>query len=1281
MEDIRGKIASCIRRDRDKLNREFQRSNLTIDGALQKKIETALARKQSKIEGLPSINFPEMLPVCGKRDAIAVAIQNNQVAIICGDTGSGKTTQIPKICLSIGRGIDGLIGHTQPRRIAARTIAARIADELKTELGQAVGYKIRHTDKTDSDTYIKIMTDGILLAELQQDRLLTAYDTLIIDEAHERSLNIDFILGYLRNILPERPDLKIIITSATIDVDRFSEHFFNAPVVEVLGRTFPVDIWYRPLDEVVDEEVDDETLREEAILLAISELTKVDRGDILIFLEGEREIHETSKYLEKKSLPNTDILPLYARLNSARQSKIFTPHKRRHIVLSTNVAETSLTIPGIRFVIDTGYARISRYSHHSKVQRLPVEKISRASADQRKGRCGRVSGGICVRLYPASDFEQRQEFTDAEIMRTNLASVILQMKALKMGDIENFPFIDKPDKRFIKDGLRLLAEIGAINSQGKISQTGRAIARLPVDPRMGRILIAANDWHCLTEMLVIVSALSIQNPKERPQEAQEKADKAHAEFEDEKSDFIWYVNFWNFYRQQSKELSKSQLRKMCGQHFVSYVRMLEWQEIHRQLGRITAELKLSKNSEAAEYQNIHCALLSGLLSHVAVKTETKEYLGARNIKLHIFPGSGQFSKTPKWIVAAELAETSRLYARVVAGIDSQWLMKVAKHLLKRTYAEPHWDSKAQQVSGYEKVTLFGMTVVARNKINFGPVDPEEARAIFIRHAFVYEELRTQAEFFKFNHGVIEEIRKLEKKSRRFDVLDDEAIYHFYDKIIPQDVFSGPHFGKWRRKVEKENQKLLYMDSADIMLHDAEGVTEKYYPDQLQVNHMQLPLSYQFEPGNQNDGVTIDIPVHVLNQVSDSQLEKLVPGMLEEKIEILLRYLPKRIRRQLVPIPDTVKDCVKHIAAESETLIGNLSEYIFRNRGIQISNDDWQCKSIPDHLKMNIRVLDQDNNVIASGRNLDTLKNQASGHIDEYLSNLPSNETDLKEFTTWDFDDLLEVLETEINRLKIKVYPALVDNQDSVSIRHFDTLEKANKSMRAGLIRLYALGLKKEINYLKKNFPGIDKISLCFLTVGSTDKIKEDIIHAIIEQLFIPKGKMARTQAEFEKRKSEGIPRLIDEANLLCRLMGDVLRKHHEISASISGNISPAKLRAIADIREQLSTLVYQGFVSNTPITWLKSYPRYLDAILKRLDKLNYAPDKDAGKLAQIKPLWDLWKQILETNQQSTNICPEIDEVHWLLEEYRVSLFAQELKTIVPVSEARIRKLLKNIRNA
>lgn len=1275
------KIAHCMRRDRDKLLREFKRSNHAKDDALQNKIVQALARKQSKIDRLPALEFPEILPVSAKREDIARAIQDHPVVIVCGDTGSGKTTQIPKICLSIGRGIDGLIGHTQPRRIAARTIAARIADELKSELGQAVGYKIRHTDKTGPDTYIKLMTDGILLAELQQDRQLKAYDTLVIDEAHERSLNIDFILGYLKNISKTRPDLKIIITSATIDVARFSEHFADAPIVEVSGRTYPVDVWYRPIEEadVNAENSDEESVREEAILSAINELSTVDRGDILVFLEGEREIHETSKFLEKQNIANTDILPLYARLSSARQSKIFRPHKRRHVVLATNVAETSLTIPGIRVVIDAGYARISRYSHRSKVQRLPVEKISRASADQRKGRCGRVSDGICVRLYSEMDYEQRQEFTDAEILRTNLASVILQMKSLNLGKIEDFPFIDKPDDRFIKDGFRLLTEIGAIDDRRNITPYGKQMARLPIDPRMGRMLIAAHDWNCLTEMLVIVSALSIQNPKERPQEAQAKADKTHAEFEDERSDFLWYVNFWNFYRIQAKKLSKSQLRKMCGQKFVSYMRMLEWQEIHRQLVRLTTDMTLSRNPEAAEYQNIHCALLSGLLSHVAVKTESKEYLGARNIKLHIFPGSGQFSKTPKWIVAAELAETTRLYARVVAGIDAQWLLKTARHLLKRNYSEPYWDIKSQQVSGYEKVTLFGMTVVARNRINFGPVDPEEARNIFIRHAFVYEELRTQAAFFKYNHKVIEEIRLLEKKARRFDVLDDEAIFQFYDNIIPQEVYSGPHFEKWRKKAEKDNQKLLYMQSADIMLHQADTVTEKYYPDKLTLNQMQLPLSYQFEPGQDDDGVSVDIPVHVLNQIDDSQLEKLVPGMLSEKIEILLRSLPKRIRRQLVPIPDTVTDCMQHIELGEQSLSENLSEYIFRSRGIQIKEDDWQLQSIPDHLKMNIRVLDQNQKVLATGRDLEQLKNHVAVEVEDFLSGLPAADNYLQGFTGWDFEDLQVEVETGINDLTIKVYPALVDEDDSVAIRHFDTVEKANRSLRAGLMRLFKLALKKEINYLRKNLPGLNKIELHYSAIGSANEIREDIIHAVIEKLFVLDTDLVRTKVAFESKLADGIPLLIDEANNLCRLVGELLRRHHEIRASISGNISPVMLRAVADIREQLSTLVYRGFVSKTPITWLESYPRYLDAVAKRLDKLNYSPDKDAGNLAQLKPLWDTWKQLSDANRKSDNACREIEEIHWLLEEYRVSLFAQELKTAIPVSQERIKKQLQKIR--
>jgi ATP-dependent RNA helicase HrpA len=1278
MEDISGKIAKCMLRDRDRLTREYQRVNSSQHDALQKNIETALARKQSKIDALPGLEFPEILPVSARREEIATAIQNSQVVIVCGDTGSGKTTQIPKICLGLGRGIDGFIGHTQPRRIAARTIASRIAEELKSELGQAVGYKIRHSDKTGADTYIKLMTDGILLAELQQDRLLSAYDTLIIDEAHERSLNIDFILGYLRNILPQRPDLKIIITSATIDVNRFSEHFFNAPVVEVSGRTYPVDVWYRPIDE--DNEADDETERENAILSAINELNAVERGDVLIFLEGEREIHETSKFLEKQNLANTDVLPLYARLNSSRQSKIFRPHKRRHIVLSTNVAETSLTIPGIRFVIDAGYARISRYSHRSKVQRLPVEKISRASAEQRKGRCGRVADGICVRLYSEIDFEQRQEFTDPEIMRTNLASVILQMKALRMGDIEHFPFIDKPDKRFIKDGLRLLTEISAINAKGHLTKSGKWIARLPIDPRMGRMLIAANDWHCLSEMLIIVSALSIQSPKERPQEAQEKADKTHAEFEDDHSDFLWYVNFWNFYRKQAKKLSKGQLRKMCGQKFVSYLRMLEWQEIHRQLSRLTADMNLSRNSQAAEYQNIHCALLSGLLSHVAVKTDTNEYLGARNIKLHIFPGSGQFSKTPKWMVAAELAETTRLYARVVAKIDSQWLLNVGKHLLQRNYSEPYWDAKAQQVSGYEKVMLFGLTVVARNRINFGPVDPEEARHIFIRHALVYEELNSKAEFYKHNHQVIEEIKQLEKKSRRIDILDDEAIYQFYDSRVPEGIYATAQFEKWRKQKEQSDHEYLYMDSAEIMLHQADAVTELSYPDNLAINHIQLPLSYQFEPGHESDGISIDIPLHVLNQIDEHHLQQLVPGMLKEKIEVLLRSLPKRIRRQLVPIPETVKECMQHIDTDASSITRNLSEYFFRRKGIEIKDEDWKQTELPEHLKMNIRVLDQDSNVLSSGRCLHQLKSDLTTHMEESLTQLPNIQDSEESFTQWEFDDLPEVVETEVNELTIKAYPALVDNHDSVLIQHFDTEKKASQYMHYGLLRLYSLVLSKDLKYLKKNLPKLDKIKLYYAALGSVDEMVESILYAVLEQLFLPDGKMARTKAEFDTSIKQGVPKLIETGNELCGLVTDILKRHHEITITMKASMQPSSLRAFADIKEQLSMLIYDGFAEETALVYLKSMPRYLDAIQKRLEKLSYSPEKDASKLAQLKPLWDEWMQLIEKNSATDNISEELDEFHWLLEEFRVSLFAQELKTAMPVSQARLLKQLKNIRN-
>ncbi len=1235
--------------------------------------------KAEQTAGTPAVTFSMDLPIHAILDDIRAALIKHQVLVVSGETGSGKTTQLPKLCLAMGRGLEGQIGHTQPRRIAAKAVANRIAEELKVSLGDVVGFKIRHTDTTSNNTRIKLMTDGILLAELQRDRHLRKYDTLIIDEAHERSLNIDFILGYLKQFLPKRPDLKLIITSATIDVERFSEHFDHAPVIEVSGRGYPVEVRYRPVEQPVDDERDDDA-ESSALLAAVRELSQDGHGDLLIFLEGEREIHETARFLEKQNLRDTDILPLYSRLSSARQAKIFAPHQRRHIILATNVAETSLTIPGIRYVIDRGYARISRYNRRSKVQQLPVEKISHASAEQRKGRCGRVADGICIRLYSEEDYASRPEFTEPEILRTNLASVILQMKALNLPDIRDFPFINKPDPRFINDGLRLLTELKAIDADDHLTRPGKQLARLPLDPRLGCMLLAANELGCVSELLIIVSALSAQDPRERPLDVQAKADAAHERFKDERSDFIMFLNIWRFYHEHVKRLGRNQLHKLCQQNYLSYVRIREWKEVHKQLVELLAEMDIHGNSQPADYDAIHCALLPGLLSHVAVKTDEKEYTGARGIKLHIFPGSSQFSKLPKWIVAADLAETSRLYARTVAAINPQWLIKPAAHLLQREYFEPHWDSKKQQVMGFEKVTLLGLILVASQKINYGKVNPREARAIFIRHALVGNNFHTRAGFLKHNQKLIEEIKLLEQKSRRLDIYNEEAIYDFYDASIPENICNGPAFEKWYAAASKENENLLCVDKQDIIYHDAESTTTERFPDALHINMNLLPLTYRFGPGEIDDGVNIDIPLFMLNQVSNDQLEGLVPGLLEEKITVMLRALPKNIRRNLVPVPETAKECAANIKTGDKGLAVNLAEFLFRSRGIQIPDDAWQVINIPDHLLFNVRVVDEKNNILAQGRHLDEHKKRFSRQLQDQFGAISSAGLNREGMTRWDFDDLPAEIKIVINKIPVSAYPALVDMQESVSIRSFDTKEKAYLNMQAGLQRLFMLELAKEFNYLRKNMPHIDAISLYYSAMGKVENLKNDLVSLVAKQVFIADKPDIRTQREFNQRKSQGSKVLLTEANNICMLVSNILKSHNEINLRISDKSLPAVANLIDDIKQHLASLVFPEFPQKVPMSLLKHYPRYLDAVKKRLEKLAYASHKDEIQLNKLKPYWAAYIQIEELNRKSDNTCPGLDELRFMLEEYRVSLFAQELGTAIPVSPERLQRQLDSIRN-
>ena len=1247
--------------------------------SLRKQIKQARDRNQARLAACPVVRFSGDLPIHARLDDIREMIQQHQLVIVCGETGSGKTTQLPKLCLSIGRGINGQIGHTQPRRIAAKAVATRVAEELATALGAAVGFKIRHTDKTSHKTYIKLMTDGILLAELQHDRKLEAYDTLIIDEAHERSLNIDFILGYLKQLLPERPDLKVVITSATIDVKRFSEHFGNAPVIEVSGRTYSVEVRYRPIDEDAQE---DDTINDTALLAAIRELSMESHDDILIFLEGEREIHETARFLNRQKFSDTDILPLYARLDTAQQSRIFKPHKRRHIVLATNVAETSLTIPGIHYVIDRGFARISRYSRRSKVQQLPIEKISQSSAEQRKGRCGRVAAGICIRLYANEDFVTRPLYTDAEILRTNLASVILQMKALELGDIREFPFIDNPDTRYINDGLRLLTELRAIDADGHLTGAGRQLARLPVDPRLGRMLLAAHELACVAEVLVIVSALSIQDPRLRPLDAQEKADEAHGRFADERSDFLWFLNFWNFYHERAGHLSQNQLRKLCQQNFLSYMRIREWRDVYKQLSELLSEIGIHKNPEPASYDNIHCALLSGLLSHIAVKTDDREYTGARGIKLNIFPGSHQFSKCPKWIMAAELIETTRLYARTVASIEPQWVVKLAEHLLQREFFEPHWDKRAQQVMAYEKVTLYGLILIPRHRINFGRIDPVEARRLFIQNALVDENYQTQAAFLRFNHAIIKDIRLLEQKSRRLDVLNEAAIYAFYDQRIPEGICNGPAFEKWYRSAAKENKKVLYLNKADIMNHPAESITPEQYPDSLLINQHELPVTYRFQPGEGDDGIILDVPLHLLNQLNPGHLERLLaPALLEEKITAMLRSLPKQFRRDLVPIPEFAHECANSMTIDHKPLTINLAEYLFQSRGIQIPENTWHSMVLPNHLLIKVRVLDVKNEIVAESRDVAELKDMLSEQMQTQFAVISDPLINRDGITVWDFGDMPEVINLRISGLSVRAYPALVDMNESVSVRCFDTAEKAQEKMYAGLMRLFTLVLKKDINYLKKQLPYIDKMCMYYSSIGLCDELKNDLVELIVEQVFIADNPNVRNQDEFNRRKNNGVPGLITAENDICDLIHESLKKYQDIKTRITANILPVWTTAIDDIRDHLDTLVFNGFIRQVPLKWLRYYPRYLDAINKRLDKLSCSPQKDAKQSNKLKPFWEFYKQFSGANRQSDNSIRELEEYRWMLEEYRVSLFAQELKTVIPVSQERIQNQLDNIRRS
>jgi ATP-dependent helicase HrpA len=1278
----------------------------------------------------PSITFPESLPVSARRDEIMAAIEAHQVVIVCGETGSGKTTQLPKIALAMGRGAanakDGrgkLIGHTQPRRIAASSVAKRIAEELQTPLGEVVGYKVRFADRISRGASVKLMTDGILLAETQTDPLLSAYDTIIIDEAHERSLNIDFLLGYLREILARRPDLKVIVTSATIDAERFAQHFASAkgpaPVIYVSGRMYPVEQRWRPFEESREYDLSD------AIADAVDELWQGrEGGDILVFLPGEREIREAADHLRKHLshsplTRDTEVLPLFARLSQQEQDRVFEPHGRRRIVLATNVAETSLTVPGIRFVIDAGTARVKRYSFRSKVEQLLVEPVSQAAANQRAGRCGRVANGICIRLYEEKDFESRPRFTDPEILRSSLAGVILRMKSLHLGAVEDFPFIDPPSRRAIADGYQLLNELGAVDDANELTQMGRELAKLPLDPRVARMIVEARDRGALDEVLVIASALSVQDVRDRPMELQAQADQQHAKFDDEKSEFSGYLKLWQWLDEarggQGKEhkLSNRQYEQLLRQNFINVRRLREWRDIHSQLHTVVAEHKWRINTTPASYEDLHKAMLAGLLGNIGYKLDEEgsqgpggtPYLGARGIKFFPHPGAHLKKRPGRWIVSAELVETTRLFGRGIANIEPVWVEQVAEHLLKKQLLDPHWEKKAGEVMALERATLYGLVIYSGRRVPFARVDMQGAREIFIREGLVAGQWETKLPFLAANQKLVRQVEELEHKSRRQDVLvDEELIYAFYDQFIPRDVYSGATFERWYREASKGNPQLLKLTREELMRHEAAGITTDAFPRTVKMGGVDCAAAYLHEPGDPRDGLTVSVPLFVLNQVSDERAEWLVPGMLKDKVQALLKSLPQRPRSRFVPLPESAARIAGQLsqpeAFASGSLIDALLKIVRAETSLDVKRADFKLDMVPAHLFMNFRVVDEHGRQLGMGRNLGALKAelgakargafQALAGVKVAASPqtrpLPKAEAATKlplpsgegagvrgiadeRHTTWDFGELPELMEVRKGGTSLVGFPALVDQKDAVTIEVFDEPEVATAKHRAGLRRLFALQLKDALKYLDKNIPDLQRMAVAYMPLGTQEELREQIVDLALDRAFML-DPLPANEADFKRRLEEGRTRLTLIANEVARLASTILFEYQTALRKVKD--TKGHPEATADVTQQLQRLMPKRFLASTPWTQLQHVPRYLKAMVLRLDKLRADAARDAARMAEVRAEEQrFWRLVAERKGAQD---ARMQEFRWLLEELRVSLFAQELRTPQPVSIKRLAKV-------
>jgi ATP-dependent helicase HrpA len=1290
---LRARLDGVMSADAPRLARRIAQAQSRRAGAsdwarIESDIERSAARVAARRAGKPAIDYPAELPVAQRADEIAAAIRAHRVVVVSGETGSGKTTQLPKICLAAGRGERGLIGHTQPRRIAARAVAARIAQELGAQVGDAVGYKVRFTDHTRPDAYVKLMTDGILLAETQGDRALAAYDTIIVDEAHERSLNIDFLLGYLRRLVEQRDDLRVVITSATIDAERFARHFDTggrtAPVIEVSGRLYPVDVRYRALGSGDDDEADDEEPLEEAIVNAAEELWREGPGDILAFLPGEREIRETGD-LARRALARrpyadaVEILPLYARLSVAEQQRVFGASRGRRLVLATNVAETSLTVPGIRYVIDSGLARIKRYSVRNKTTLLQIEKISQAAARQRAGRSGRVQHGIAVRLFSEDDFESRPPYTEPEILRSSLAGVILRMAALDLGEVGQFPFLDPPAPRAIADGYQLLQELDAVDERNALTARGRELARLPLDPRVGRMVQSARDEHCLAEVLVIASALSVPDPRERPLDKRAAADQAHLRFRDERSDFLSLLALWEFFVEAlGQKLSHRRLVEHARAHFVSFLRLTEWRDVHQQLVATLNEAgwkwdeRLPKDIDAARYAAIHRALLAGLLGNIGLKDEDGDYLGARGIRFRLHPGSGLAKKGPKWVLAAELTETTRLFARCAARIEPEWVETVAADRVSRDYFEPHWDAKRGEVVASERVSLYGLPLVPRRPVSFGRIDPAAAREVFLREALVPGALETSGAFLAHNRALIEDVAKLEHKTRRQDVLvDEQVLAALYAERVPPHVHSRATFEAWRKEAEANDPQLLFFTRDDVMRHGAAHVTEALFPTSLALDGTRLALDYRFAPGHPRDGLTLTVPLALLNQVDEDRLSWLVPGLVRDKVTLYLKGLPKALRNRLIPLPDTVTAFLEASPFGEESLAQALRGYLRRRLGGAPAADAFDAVELPPYLVMNLRVVDAAGAELGEGRNLADLRRRL-GEAAQMSFAAAGPGFERSHLRSWEFGELPESLTIARKGQRVTGYPALVDEGEDVALRLLDTRDAAEASTRAGVIRLIRFQLKDVLARYEKGLPGFQPIALQLRAAIAPDRLLGDVVEAIVDRAFIGDDPLPRDASAFAAQVKRARARLPAVAEAAMRSLGSIATAYGSLTQKL--NAAPVGLgRLVADLRTQRDALVHPRFFAATPWAQLAHLPRYLQALERRLAKYSANPDRDARHAAQVAAWFGRYRERLERDQAAGRVTPGLEDFRWLLEELKVSLFAQELRTPTPVSFKRVER--------